>query len=382
MHALRIEIARDSLTQALHDVIQAVAVAYTQPTLQGIRIRADLDGVTLMSAHAHMSVRIRLPRNDASVTVEKVGSIVVSLHYLYHILRKLDHKSVILEIKQPLLLAIVSGSFRMRLCGMDDSEFSCFESGKEASSVRLRINSAIFRSSIKQVAGAAATSDSRPVLTGVLLEYDQGRLRLTAADGIRLASRTLEVDDPADHSVTAIIPAKSVQVISKMLEQADETMEVEIGRSRITFVAGYLEIESVLIQGTFPSVKNMDSEVFLCECRIDRLGLLHATEGVTIMAGEKIIRLAANQNRLHLSSKKAEIGEAENEVPVRAMTGEGFVLSLNGKLLTEILRSSDCAELRIRYAGSMAPLVICPEDSSESTLFLITSVRTSESFSA
>ena len=44
-----------------------------------------------------------------------------------------------------------------------------------------------------QVALAAATDESRPILTGVLAKFHQGGLTLAAADGFRLAVTTADV---------------------------------------------------------------------------------------------------------------------------------------------------------------------------------------------
>lgn len=378
---LLIEIAKASLVRAMQHLIKAVASGPAQPSIQSVHIRADSEGITLTTSNSHMTVQMNLPRDQGFITVKRPGSIVVPAHYFYNILRKLDDKTITLEIKEPLILTIVLDHFQMRLCGMDDLGFAVPGYEKEADAAKFRIDCALFRSAIKQVAGAASTSEDRPVLTGVLLEGDQGKLHVTAADGIRLSSRTLYVESQANPGFKAIIPAKNVSDISKMLEQEGTAADVEVGHGRIRFVAGSMKIESALIQGTFPSVKSLNTESSCCEFIVARANLLKAVEGVTIMAGENIIRLEVKGVRMHLSARAAAIGDVENEVPVQVIGGEGFVLSLNGKLLIDILRSSDYEYLRIKYAGSIAPLVIRPDDSLESMLFLITSVRTPESFS-
>ncbi|WP_407944624.1 hypothetical protein [Paenibacillus swuensis] len=75
-------------------------------------------------------------------------------------------------------------------------------------------------------------------------------------------------------------------------------------------------------------------------------------------------------------SKTAEIGDIENEVPLLQMLGEEFIISLNGKFFIDILRNIDCPSIRIRYAGQNSPIVLLPDDSLMSSLFLITPVRT------
>ncbi|MEJ8304998.1 DNA polymerase III subunit beta [Saccharibacillus sacchari] len=375
-----IEIAKSSLIYAVQNVVKALSSNPAQPASAAIRIRADLNGVTLTASGASMKIRIVLPRDDTSANVRQAGSIAVSAHHFYRTIRRLEEGTVTLEVREPLMLTIASSRFRMRLCGIGDAEFDNNGLAKEAFSVRFRIDGTTFGSAIRQVAKAASLSENRPILTGLLLECDQAKLRLTATDGIRLASRSLDIETLEGGGSQAIVPAKTLNEIAKMLKQAGKAVEVELSRNRATFVADRLHIEANLLSGNFPSVKSVDSASGLCEFKVDRAEWLQALERVTIVAEDQIVRLAADRTRLHLSSKAPAIGEVEHEVPLQAMVGGSFVLSLNGKLLTDIVRGSDCAFFRITYTGPMTPLVIRPDDLSESSLFLITSVRTQESW--
>ncbi|MNP71073.1 DNA polymerase III subunit beta [compost metagenome] len=95
-----------------------------------------------------------------------------------------------------------------------------------------------------------------------------------------------------------------------------------------------------------------------------------------MLASESIIRLIATADKLKLLSRTAEIGDIEDEVPLLEICEEEFIISLNGKSFIDILRNSDGENVRIRYAGKTSPIVVLPNDSLMSTLFLITPVRT------
>lgn len=381
MKSVRVEIAKTALMHAMRHVIKAVVAHPSLPILLGVHIQADANGITFTASNTRMTMQFGVPRDHADVTVTRTGAAVVSAHYFYNMLRKLDPGAVTLEMTEPLVLTIVSVSTRMRLCGMDVAEFPDVDPDKPVLLHQLRIHNGRFRSAVKQVAAVASTSENRPVLTGVFLEYDRGALQLTATDGIRLASRTLPVESSETSGFNAIIPAKDLYEISKMLGREDEITEIGISHNRVRFMADTLKIESVRIQGSFPSAKSVIPESFLCEMVIAKAGLLRAVERVTIMAGEHRIRLETASEQLKLSSETSGVGEVENEVPLLAITGEAFVLSLNGKLFVDILRNLDCTHIRIKYAGTRRPLSITPEDSLESILFLITAIRTPETFS-
>ncbi|MBP2118825.1 DNA polymerase-3 subunit beta [Cohnella lubricantis] len=238
------------------------------------------------------------------------------------------------------------------------------------------MNNGLFRSAIKQAATAASTSETRPVLTGILCECDNDALTLAATDGVRLASRTLHIENNSHAEFQAVIPAKNLYEVSKLLSNDDDTTEIEVSDNRVRFTTDGLIVESALLEGTYPSVKNLIPPSYLCEIQVDKDRLLTAVECVTVLASERIIRLEAGATKLKLLSRTAEVGDMENEVPLMGMSGEEFILSLNGKYLIDILRNSDCPNVRIRYAGRTNPIVVLPNDSLMSALFLITPVRT------
>lgn len=378
MRSLQVEITKDSLMNAVQHVIKTVPVNSLIPILEGIHIQARTDGLMFTASNTSMTIEVTIPQESRSVNVLRTGAVVAPARYVYEVIRKLNDEWVTLEVKENLILTVRSGHSQTRLCGMDSAEFPYIKDTVHHPVNRLRINNALLRSTIKQVAIVASTSESRPVLTGVSLGYDNDVLKLIATDGIRLASRTLHTEGHTVDTLNAIIPAKNLYEISKMLSDAGEIAEIEVSNDRVLFITNGLKVESVRIEGTYPSLKNVIPQSYLCEILVDRASLLKAFECVTVLAGESIIRLVVSANHLTLSSKTAEVGDTEYVTPLIHINGEEFTLSLNVKYLIDLLRSLDCANVQIRYAGKNSPIVILPYDSVMSTLFVITPVRTSD----
>lgn len=370
-----IEMTKDSLMNAVQHVIKAVAVNSPIPILQGINIQVDKDEVSFTASNTSMTIRSMISQNGGSVSVRRTGAIVIPPRPFYDVISKLDDEKVLLEIKEQLILTITSGNSQIRLCGMDSIEFPYIENREGFSHSKLRMNNAVFRSTIKQVALMASRSETRTILTGVSFECYNNSLILIATDGVLLASRTLYIEDKKD-SFKAIIPAKNLYEVSKMISDPDETVEVEVSNNRVKFTTNGLKVESALIEGAYPSIKNIIPQFHLCELLIDRACLLKAVECVTVMASDNIIRLVATADTLKLKSRTAGIGNIENEVPLLEMSGEEFIISLNGKFFIDILRNSDCGSIRIRYSGKASPIVVLSDDSLMSALFLIPPVRT------
>ena len=373
-----VEITKESLMNALQHVIKAVAVNSPLPVLQGINIEVGIEDVRFTASNTSMTIQFKIPSDGASVTIMRAGAIVIPSRYFYEVVRKLNDEMVVLEVREQMILLITSGHSNIRLCGMDPADFPQMVTGEDHSKGKLQLNNALFKSTIKQVAVVASTSETRPILTGVSFKYQNDCLNLIATDGVRLASRNLHIERKGytNFNFNSIVPARNLYEVSKMVTDTDEVIEIEVSEKRVRFTTNRLRVESALIEGTFPSIKNVIPQSYLSEIFVDKVCLLRAVECVTVIASESIISLVATADTLKLLSRTSEIGDIENEVPFLEMSGEEFKISLNGKLFIDILRSCDCSKFRLRYAGKTKPIVVLPDESPVSTLFLITPVRT------
>ncbi len=375
MRLVLLDVTKDSLISALQHVLKAVSTNSLIPVLTGINVQAYAKELIFTASNASMTIQYRIPQDSRTMTVQRTGGIVVPARYFYEIIRKSDAGFIGLEIRDRLILVITSGNSQIRLSGMDPSEFPSINQ-VESPTLKLRINSALLNSSIKQVAASVSTSETRPVLTGVYFDYSDERLRLIATDGVRLASRTIAAENHGNPGVHVIIPGKNLYEAAKILNDENNTTEIVVDDRQIRFIANHIQVRSSLIDGAYPSIKNVIPKTYLSEVIAETACLRNAIERATVLASESIIRLTAISNKIDLLSRTAEIGEVRDEVPLKELNGEAFTISLNGKFFTDLLRCMDSEYVRLRFTGKISPIVIQPLDDPSSALFLITPVRT------
>jgi len=371
-----VHVTKDALIKALQHVLKAVSTNNPIPVLTGINFQASANELVITASNTSMTIQYRIPQDSSSKTVQRTGGIVVPARYFYEIIRKFDDGFIYLEITDHLILTIKSGNSQIRLCGMDSAEFPPTKTVECHPVLKLRINNAILKSSIKQVATSASTSEARPVLTGVCFEYDDESLKLIATDGIRLASRTISVENKGVAGTAVIIPGKNLYEAAKILDDEDNITEIIVGANQIRFTANNVQVQSALIEGVYPSIKNIIPKSYLSEVIAKTTCLLNAIERATVLASESIVKIVVTSNKINLLSRTAEIGEVHDEVPLKEMNGEEFIISLNGKFFVDILRCIDSEYVRLRFTGKASPVVIQPLNDPSSTLFLITPVRT------
>jgi len=383
---MKFQATKEALMNALQRALRALPANPPIAALSGIHLRVNADEIVLTASNASWTIQCAIPARDRSATVLEKGSIAAPGRYLYDIVRRLDSGIVTFESDNRHVLSIRSGDSRIRLCGMDPADYPFIAVPIDDNPLKLEADSGRLGAAIRQVAGAASDSETRPVLTGVCMEYGEGSLRLTATDGIRLSSRALPVEKRGGSGIAFIVPAKNLLETAKLLDGENGPVEIEACARQFRLSTDCLRIQSSLIEGTYPSLHNVVPNRCEAEFLVDTARLTSAIERVTVLANEYVVRLAATPDRLDLSSGTAEIGEMQDAVTVDQMKGERFTIALNGKRLNDLLRCVDSSQARIGYTGRSGPLIVRPADepdetrvaagTTDSALFLITPVRT------
>ena len=129
--------------------------------------------------------------------VEQEGATTVPARLLADFVNSLPPERIDMElITRTQTLNLKCGRFEANIKGIDAQEFPLIlvpERGQpRQASTPMRL-----RQMIDQVAFAAATDESRPVLTGVLAELNGDRLTFAAADGYRLSVRSIALEQAA-----------------------------------------------------------------------------------------------------------------------------------------------------------------------------------------
>ncbi|WP_313640356.1 DNA polymerase III subunit beta [Paenibacillus sp.] len=380
MKSLLIHVSKDSLSTALQATLKAISANSSSRVLSGIHIQAQAEGLTLTASNIRMIIEYKLSVKMDSIVVHKTGEIVVPARYFYEIIRKLDPGLIKLEIAESLILSIQSGNTQFRLCGMDTAEFPRIHYMDPPYLQKIRMKNTLLKQIFKRVIFAVSSSETRPVLTGVSLHIDNQNIRVVATDGIRLAQHGVEnVEDYGASPLNVIIPGSTLEDLLKILnDDADSSIELEIGPKQIRFTSYGLRVQSALLEGTYPSIDNLIPQVYLSEVIVKTERLLHVVERIAILAGESVTLGVLPSGILNLISRTADVGEAKEEIPLEYLEGEYFRVAFNGKYFRDILRAIDSETLRIRFAGKERPLVIQPADTTSSTLFLITPMRTQD----
>ena len=163
----------------------------------------------------------------------------------------------------------------------------------------VQINVGDFREMIHQVAFAASSDEARPVLMGVLVQVDNDKLTMAAADGFRLSVRKAVLSTPSPAPISAIVPAQALKELARVATDSEEPIYMVIpkGRGQVVFRVKDVEVVSQLIDGTFPDFQQIIPRSYKSRTLVSTSSLLKACKQAEIFARE-----GSNVARLNIKS--------------------------------------------------------------------------------
>jgi DNA polymerase-3 subunit beta len=264
-------------------------------------------------------------------------------------------------------LSVRCARYEARISGMDAKDFPPIPKVEEGIGTTIEVES--LRQAISQVVFAAASEESRPVLTGVDIKYDGSTLILAAADGFRLAVHKLNVTTHSPQKIEFIIPAKTLAELNRLM--ADQTDPVEMtvnpNKSQVLFKLKNIELVSQLIQGTFPQYEQLIPQSSGTKATVDVAEFLRATRTASIFArdGTGIVRLMIapggelSPGKMTVSARSEEIGEDVGEIDA-IVQGNEAKIAFNGKYMIDVLNVLKEAQVVLETSSPSSPGVIKP----------------------
>jgi DNA polymerase-3 subunit beta len=342
---------RGALLEALMVTGNAVASRTPKPVLQCLKLTAE--GNTLTVAATDLEVAIRY--SDNQVQIEQPGETLLPADKFRDIVRESVDDTLSIEVTQD--NAHIKGQ---------DSHFKIFtQNPKEFPPVPDFEGEADFEipgGHLKQLIGqtlfAAAKESTRYAFNGVLVSAKGKKISLVSTDGRRLAMAKGDLTSeklPKD-GAKAIIPAKALQLVDKLIDDPEESVGVQIRENQVIFHTADATLTSNLVEGQFPPYEDVipkDTDKQMTAATAD---FLSAIRRAALLTNEesKGVRLQFNKKGLKLTSRSAESGEAEITFPCK-FEGADIEIGFNPTFLTEALRVVDNDEITLELSAPNRP---------------------------
>jgi DNA polymerase III subunit beta len=362
---LRITVAKDELAAKLAVVARGVSTRTTVLVLGGIQLRAEGSQLHLAATDMEVSLRAVV---DAQVAGE--GTVVVPGRLLLDIARSLSEGEVSIEHHPDEAVVVVSaGAATYRLHTYSSEDFPRLP---EVDTDALHtIDRDALVETVARVGRSASRDESRPVLTGILVRFEPGKIVMAATDSYRLAVKETPVTGTLPE-LEAIIPARALLELARIATGADE-VQLGMQENHVVFGADGTWLTTRRIDGQFPNYRQLLPEQFEYVLPLPREEVLEVVRRVSLMAQRNSpLRLRFAEGELTVSAITQDVGEARESLPA-PFTGDAMEIGFNAEFLRDGLESVDSETIKFKLISPLRPAVL--EGDADDYVYLIMPIR-------
>jgi DNA polymerase-3 subunit beta len=358
---MKVSCAQEDLSRGLAVVGRAVATRAVLPITNNVLIAAEGSQLKLAATNLEIAISCWIP-----ATVEEEGTITIPARLVSDFVNSLPSGRIDMTmLPKSQSVELTCARYEAHISGLDAADFPPIP--KVEGGTTIKVKPAELRQAITQVAFAAASEESRPVLTGVHADFDGDQVTLAAADGFRLAVRKLPLDSVVDEKTAVIIPARSLAELNRLISDQEEPVELTINpkKSQVIVRLRNVEMVSQLVQGTFPNYEQLIPQSHTTRAVVKLDDFLRATRSASIFArdGSGIVRLQImprdGSGKIAISARAEEVGDNLGEVDA-AVEGDESKIAFNSKYLTDVLAVLSEDEVALETTTSSSPGVLRP----------------------
>jgi DNA polymerase III subunit beta len=365
---VKVSCLQENLHKGLGIVARAVSSRSTLPVLNNILLATDQSRLKLSATDLTIGITTWI-----GAKVDEEGTTTVPAKLLTEFVNSLPPERIDMELNvRTQTLNLKCSRFESNIKGLDAQDFPLIPSAGADNKVTLEPG--VLRAIINQVAFAAATDESRPVLTGVLARFDDGKLTLAAADGFRLSVRTGNVSSGKSPAASVIIPARALIELSRIIGDDEEHVEVTItkNRNQAIFHTSQSELVTQLVEGSYPDVLALVPKAHSTRTVVGTVDLQKAVRLASLFARDasNIVRITIEPGgdltpgRMVVSATSAEMGDQVGEIDA-TVNGPAIEIAFNAKYLSEVLNVMDAAQVAIETNSPDKPGIFKPVGSDD-----------------
>lgn len=356
---------RDSLAEVLSTAARAVGSrGASSPVLSGVLLGCKGNRLVVTGTDLDLTIRM-----EQEVIGLEDGDCVVPARLITDIVRSLEPGAVTVEGGDEKIEISASRS-RFGLRALPLVEFPTVTASDSPTVV---LPGDLVGEALRQVVRAASNDDARPMLTGVLITNEEGRIRLVATDSYRLALRDLEGTSGLGEGEDVLVPARALAELQRLSASAGpgshateagsasrgSDVGVTIGAKEITFSRGSVRISSRLLEGTYPDYRQLIPDHYPNLLHLGKESLIGALRRVRLLVKDNTtpVRLSMRPGGVDLSVVSQEVGDASETVD-GDFSGEELVIAFNPSYLIDGVEAVIGDEVVIETADASRPATV------------------------
>ena len=352
----------DLFSKKLALVSRGVSARSTIQLLGGILLEAEEGSLSLSATDMEISIQ-----TTAEAEVEEQGRVVIPARIFNDVVRSLPGGELALahdRSEGAVRLSARENEYRIRAYAAED--FPQLPKFDEAAAFKMSGEALV--ETVEKVSRSYSRDETRPVLTGILISFEESRVRMVTTDSYRLSIKETELATTFDGSREAIIPARAMQEVSRIYASSDEEqVEVFLSENQALFRIGDVLFGTRLIEGNFPEYKRLLPNAFEREISVQREDLIDTLRRVNLFAQRQTppvpVSLNFSEGAVEVTVRNGEVGDARERLP--AASEDDFHISFNPTYLLDGVSAVDSEKVLFRLNESLKPGLIVPGGSDD-----------------
>ncbi|MFO8052508.1 MAG: DNA polymerase III subunit beta [Candidatus Omnitrophota bacterium] len=355
---MNITINRRELVESLKNVSGPTTTKQDFLALGSVLINARKDMIKFTTTDLDITINTYIKKE-----VKTAGKVLVPMRRFISIARELPGGDITLEKLKNILL-IKCGKVEFKINTLKEEEFPKIQEKKEA--VTIKMLPETLEEMIRLTSFCAGYEDVNYILSGVLFELEENKVKLVATDGKRLSFVTREfpkTQAEIEEKISFILPNKTVAEIARVTKEKQNPLYLSFSEKNIEFDFQKTKIMARPIEGDFPNYSQyipkkrgdqltVNREVFMASLK--RIGLLTTQE-------YQGVKLSLKKNKMVIYKTTPQLGEAKEEIGTEYQ-GPALDIEFNPSYFIDILKQIKDQKIVIDFFGTEKPAVIKREN--------------------
>lgn len=347
---------QENLKEGLSTVSHIAMGNTTLPILNNVLISVKKGDLSLTATNLEIGIRTK-----ARAKVKSEGSFTLPAQLLSSYVNFLPNKQVDVKLEEN-IFHVSCGSHKTKIKGISAEEFPLFPEVGEGVEYSCKIGD--FKRGAKQVLPAVSSDEYRPEISGVFFKFETGKLIFAGTDSYRLAEKEIEAKaEQVEKIKKAIVPAKTLQELLRVLDCPEETMKIFVSENQILFSWKDSELISRTISGQYPDYKQIIPTQYGTKAVIDVENFVKMVKsaGLFSQVGLNDIQLKfePSGNKVIIESTQGQSGESVSEIDAD-IEGKANDIVFNYRYFLDGLGSLDCSEAILEIIDNNNPGVLRP----------------------
>src|SRR5687768_9519736 len=346
---MKLQVTQENLNKALSTVARVANTRGTLPVLANVLIKTVNGRLSIAATNLDIAIT-----HYIGAKVAEEGSITVPARLMQDFVGSLPSDVININLDEH-KLHIATEQYQSVINGVAADEFPvmpAIDGGKSWT-----VNSQILKKSLQQVVMAASNDEARPVLTGILVHTNEGKLYMAATDSYRLAEKQL--GDNAEQ-IELLVPVSAMQDLLRIVSDHEGEVTITSDDQQVLFQTGDVELVARLIEGKYPDYRKLVPASFETTATLKRADLLNVTKVSSLFARESAgsitIHVDEATQSVSIRSVASQLGENTAKADAKVV-GTG-VITLNSRYLLDALHALNGEEVAFLFNGKLEPVVL------------------------